>query len=184
MPICWRSAGLPPSVTVSRGQSSSIPGRITCHASERQMDAVEASLREVDSIDEALQLVIEIESAEINQVFDAALAATDAVFVKKLRPFQEAMEAHMDHIVKRLPELLSPRLMLATRELRGKVSSCSNCWTLRKRTLARTRPCFSCSLASYAPSRPETDVVAAGEQRLFASLWTSAHVKRLAGSHS
>jgi rubrerythrin len=86
---------------------------------EQQMDATEAAVAEIDSIDAALQLVIQIESSEINQVFRAALAATDAAFVKKLKPFRKTMEAHMTHLVERIPEL-SPRLMLATRELRAR----------------------------------------------------------------
>jgi len=59
----------------------------------------------------------------INQVFCAALAATDSAFVKKLRPFQAAMEAHMAYIVERIPEL-SPRLLLAARELRPGFRGC------------------------------------------------------------
>ena len=86
---------------------------------EQQMDAAEAAVSEIDSIEAALQLVVQIESSEINQVFDAALAATDSAFVKKLRPFQEAMEAHMAYLVERIPELV-PELMLACRELRAK----------------------------------------------------------------
>ena len=86
---------------------------------EQQMDAVEAAVYEVDSVDAALRLVIQIESSEINNVFHAALAATDTNFVKKLRPFQKTMEKHMTHIVERIPEL-SPKLMLDCRELRAK----------------------------------------------------------------
>jgi hypothetical protein len=86
---------------------------------EQQMDAAEAAVAEVASIEAALQLVVQIESAEINQVFYAALAATDSAFVKKLRPFQEAMEAHMAYIAERLPEL-SPHMLLACRDLRAK----------------------------------------------------------------
>ena len=70
-------------------------------------------------MDAALQLVIQIESSEINEVFQAALAATDAVFVKRLKPFRKAMEAHMAHIAERLPAL-SPQLMVVCRELRVK----------------------------------------------------------------
>ena len=66
-----------------------------------------------------MQLVVQIESSEINPVFDAAVAATDSAFVKKLRPFQEAMEAHMTYIVDRIPEL-SPELLPVCRELRAK----------------------------------------------------------------
>ena len=43
----------------------------------------------------------------------------DSAFVKKLRPFQETMEAHMAYIAERLPEL-SPDMLLACRDLRAK----------------------------------------------------------------
>ncbi len=83
------------------------------------MDATEGTLAEIDSVDAALQLVVQLESSEINQVFYAALAASDSWFVKKLRPFQKTMEAHMAYLVERLPEL-SPRMLPACRELRAK----------------------------------------------------------------
>jgi hypothetical protein len=86
---------------------------------EQQMDAAETAVYSIDTVDAALELVIQIESSEINQVFHAALAATDAAFVKRLKPFRRAMEAHMSYIVERLPEL-SPRLLTATRELRAR----------------------------------------------------------------
>ena len=86
---------------------------------EQQVDAAETAVREIDSIDAALQMVIQIESSEINQVFNAALAATDAAFVKRLKPFRKAMEAHMSYLVERLPQL-SPNLILPTRELRAR----------------------------------------------------------------
>jgi hypothetical protein len=86
---------------------------------EQQMDAAEAAVAEIDSVDDALQIVVQIESSEINQVFSVVLAATNAAFVKRLEPFREAMDAHMSYIVERLPEL-SPNLMLASRELRAR----------------------------------------------------------------
>ena len=86
---------------------------------EQQMEATEAAVYSIDSVEAALQLVIQIESSEINEVFHAALAATDAVFVKRLKPFRKTMEAHMSYIAERLPAL-SPQLMLACRELRVK----------------------------------------------------------------
>jgi rubrerythrin len=85
---------------------------------ERQMDAAEAAVREIDSVDAALQMVIEIESSEVNKVFNAILAATEADFVKKLRPFRRAMEAHMAYIAERIPQL-SPRMLAKVRELRA-----------------------------------------------------------------
>lgn len=86
---------------------------------EQHMADAEAAVPTIDSVDAALRLVIQIESSEINEVFPAALAATDSAFVKRLRPFQETMEAHVSYIVERIPEL-SPKLMLATRELRAR----------------------------------------------------------------
>ena len=83
------------------------------------MDDAEAAVYQIDTLEAALQLVIQIESSEINDVFYAALAATDAAFVKRLKPFREAMEAHMAYIADRIPEL-SPQLMFACRELRAK----------------------------------------------------------------
>ena len=86
---------------------------------ERQMDATEAVAREISSVEDALQVVIRVESSEINGVFQAALDATDSAFVNRLRPFQKAMEAHIAHIAERIPELC-PRLLTACRELRVK----------------------------------------------------------------
>jgi hypothetical protein len=86
---------------------------------ERQMDAAEAAVCDIDSIDAALSMVIDLESSEINQVFNAAIAATDAAFVKKLKPFQKAMEAHMSYIAERLPQL-SPNLESACKEMWSK----------------------------------------------------------------
>jgi hypothetical protein len=86
---------------------------------EEQMDAAEDAVRRVDSVDAALRLVIQIELSEVNEVFRAAMAATDTAFVKRLRPFRVAMEAHMAYIMERLPEL-SPGLMQECRELRAR----------------------------------------------------------------
>jgi hypothetical protein len=81
------------------------------------MDPAETAAYSVDSVEAALQLVIQIESSEINEVFQAALAATDVAFVKRLKPFRAAMMSHMSYISKRLPKL-APGLELACRRLR------------------------------------------------------------------
>ncbi len=86
---------------------------------EASMGVAEAALREVDSVDAALQLVVQIESSEVNYVFGAAMAAANAKFVKRLRPFREAMEAHMAYIVERIPAL-SSKMTAASRELRAR----------------------------------------------------------------
>ncbi len=87
---------------------------------EQQMEAAEAAVQEIDSLDDALRVVLDIESSEINQVFAAALAASDAAFVKKLKPFRRTIDAHLAYILERLPEL-SPKLLPACQELRAKL---------------------------------------------------------------
>ncbi len=86
---------------------------------KQQMDAAEATVSGIASVDAALRLVIQIESSEINRVFDAALVATDAAFVKKLKPFQEAMEAHMSYLAEQIPQM-APQLLAAASELRAR----------------------------------------------------------------
>jgi hypothetical protein len=87
---------------------------------EHQMETAEAAVCDINSIDAALRMVIQIESSEINKVFDAALAATNAAFVKKLRPFRRAMQSHMSYLVERIPQL-SPRMIVNVRELLPKM---------------------------------------------------------------
>jgi hypothetical protein len=86
---------------------------------EQQMEGAEAAVYKIDSVDAALQLVIQIESSEINPVFQAVIAATDAAFVKKLKPFRKSLNAHMTYIAERLPQL-SPGLASACKELGAK----------------------------------------------------------------
>ena len=85
---------------------------------EEHMKRVEIALYDVDALDEALRLVIQIESAEINRVFQGVLAACDSPFINSLAAFREAMEKHISYIATRLPEL-DPQFALASRELRG-----------------------------------------------------------------
>lgn len=87
---------------------------------EQQMEEVEAAVYSIGSVDDALRLVIRIESCEINEIFEAVLAASDSAFVRRLRAFRDAMERHMVYICERIPEL-APHLMLACRELRAKI---------------------------------------------------------------
>ena len=88
---------------------------------EEQMEEAEVSVSSLDSVDAALQLVIQIESSEVNQVFQAILAATDSPFVGKLKAFRKAMETHLTYICRRVP-VLAPSLTLACRELRVRFS--------------------------------------------------------------
>lgn len=85
---------------------------------EEHMKQVEIALYDVNSLDAGLRLVVQIESAEINRVFQGVLAACDSPFVKTLAAFREAMEKHVSFIAKRLPEL-DPQFFQASRELRA-----------------------------------------------------------------
>ncbi len=88
---------------------------------ERQMSEAEAALQKIDNVDRLLRLVIEIESSEVNQVFRAAMAASDSRFVRRLRPFREAIKSHIDFITARVPAL-APHLTTISQELRAKFS--------------------------------------------------------------
>ena len=102
MPTCWNFAERLQSVRAGK-RSIFHPWQDYLPRLEQQMDAADAAVRGIDSVAAALRVVVQIESSAINKGFCAAVAATDAAFVKKLRPFREAMEAHMSYIVERLP---------------------------------------------------------------------------------
>lgn len=72
---------------------------------ERQMEDAESSLASLDSVIDALRLVIQIESSEINQVFLGIVAAADSDFVRKLGVFHESTATHIAYISQRISEL-------------------------------------------------------------------------------
>jgi len=86
---------------------------------EQQMDATEAAVGQIGSLEDALRLVLQVETSEINQVFEAAAAATGAAFAQRLKPFRRAVDSHIAQILGWLPEL-APSLLAATRELRAR----------------------------------------------------------------
>ena len=85
---------------------------------ERQMEDAESSLGSLDSVSDALRLVIQIESSEINQVFLGIVAAADSDFVRKLGVFHEATATHIAYISQRIPEL-EPGLAQECEKLHG-----------------------------------------------------------------
>ncbi len=87
---------------------------------EQQMKELEASLYSIGSVDDALRLVIQIESSEINLVFEAILAATDSAFVKRVKAFRNAIDMHLALVCQQISES-APQLMLDCRELRAKL---------------------------------------------------------------
>ena len=81
------------------------------------MDEVEASLSQVGSLDDAFRLLVQIESGEINRVFEGVLTSCNSDFVKRLGAFRKAVKQHISYIARRLPEL-DARQLAAARELR------------------------------------------------------------------
>jgi len=65
---------------------------------ERQMREAEVKLRAVRILRDALWLTIEIESSEVNRLFQAIVAATDSEFVRKFRLFRSTVRAHLSYI--------------------------------------------------------------------------------------
>jgi hypothetical protein len=78
---------------------------------EQEMCAAEAFLATVASVDDAMRLMIHIELSEVNHVFLAGMAASNSPFVKRLRPFQDAVDSHMSYISAQLAQL-TPHLSL------------------------------------------------------------------------
>jgi hypothetical protein len=62
------------------------------------MKEAELSSDTLTNLTDALRLVIEIESSEVNQVFHGVIKATDSDFVGRLRAFQEATTEHLNYI--------------------------------------------------------------------------------------
>ncbi len=71
---------------------------------ERQMSEAEAWMGSFSSLADALRLVIQIESSEINQVYLAVVAASDSAFVRRVRAFLEAGREHIEYVCQRIPE--------------------------------------------------------------------------------
>ncbi len=84
---------------------------------EQHMDEIEASLSQVGSLDDAFRLLVQIESGEINRVFQGVLTSCNSDFVKRIGAFRKAVKQHVSYIARRLPEL-DARQMAAARELR------------------------------------------------------------------
>jgi hypothetical protein len=92
---------------------------------ERQMEDIESSLASIDGVTDALRAVIQIESSEINQVFESVVAASGSAFVRKLLAFQNVVENHIAYICDEIPKLES-ELAEECRELRDRFFICTD----------------------------------------------------------
>jgi hypothetical protein len=87
---------------------------------EAKMSEAETAADAITCLDDALQLTVQLESSEINKVFQAMLEASNSVFIKKMAYFRLASKAHLSYIAHMLPEL-SPQFAHAAREYREKI---------------------------------------------------------------
>jgi rubrerythrin len=83
---------------------------------ERQLKEAEAVLDRHHSIADALRLVIEVESSQINQLFAGVVQATDPRLARKLQAFRNAVKDHLRYICERIP-VLDPNFSEACRAL-------------------------------------------------------------------
>ena len=83
---------------------------------EEHLDLIEGSLDEIVTLKEALQLVVQIESGEINRTFQAILASCDVPFTKRLAAFGRATEIHATYIADQVPKL-DPGFLMDSDEL-------------------------------------------------------------------
>jgi len=98
------------------------PWRAVVPQLERKLDALEDSISGRESLIDALRLVIEIESSEIDHVLEGAITATDSKFVRALGVFQTAGTEHINFICDRIAKL-EPDLAEECRNLRASHSS-------------------------------------------------------------
>ena len=86
---------------------------------EEKMDSIERRVAGDEELSDALQHVIDIESSEINHIFDAVVNATDSEFVRRLQVFRTTEIQHIKFICRAVPEL-EPSLADACRIMQEK----------------------------------------------------------------
>lgn len=97
------------------------PWRDAVPGLEKQMQELECWADSLDRLSDALRLVIQIESSEVNHVYLGIVAASDSEFVRGLRVFHEAGLEHISYIFERIPEM-GPELRDACQKLRDEYS--------------------------------------------------------------
>jgi len=81
------------------------PWEKTLQNIELEMQKIETSLYRINALPDALRLVVEIESSEVNRIFQAVLDASNSDFVRQMEPFQQALEFHIAYITEKVGEL-------------------------------------------------------------------------------
>ena len=81
------------------------PWRDTIPQLKCQMEKAASTLDSLVGARDALRLVIQIESSEVNQVFRGVVAATGSDFVRRLQAFQQSTSHHLGYICEEIPKL-------------------------------------------------------------------------------
>lgn len=84
---------------------------------EGQMHEVESNFDSIETVKDAFEIAIQIESSEVNQLFNAIGLASPSEFVRSLDAFRRATREHIAYICRRIPEM-EPSLDPSCRELR------------------------------------------------------------------
>jgi hypothetical protein len=72
---------------------------------ERQMNEAELSFDRFDSMSDALQLVIRLESSEVNRIFLSVVVATKSDFVAKMNVFWDSVSKHISYACRQICQL-------------------------------------------------------------------------------
>ncbi len=88
---------------------------------EEQMREAESRAESLGCLSDALRLVIQLESSEINHVYSGIVAASNSDFVRAVDAFHEAGLDHISYICECIPEM-DPELRDACQELREQCS--------------------------------------------------------------
>ena len=89
---------------------------------QRRLEEAETILEQRHSIADALRLVLEVESSQINRLFAGVVEATDPRLSRKLVAFRNAVQDHLGYICERIP-LLDPNFADACRKLWAEISN-------------------------------------------------------------
>lgn len=74
---------------------------------EEEMPSVERRVEQIGGVEDALRLVIDLESSEINDAFMGILDASPSTFVRAVKAFRSSQEEHIELICGKIPALAS-----------------------------------------------------------------------------
>jgi hypothetical protein len=97
------------------------PWRDAVPGLEEQMREAESRTESLGCLSEALRLVIQLESSQINHVYLGIVAASDSDFVRAVGAFHDAGLDHISYICECIPEM-DPELRDLCQELREEYS--------------------------------------------------------------